>query len=431
MAEKNLTQRDQDVIWHPYTQMKTADPAIPIVRGEGVYLIDEHGKKYLDAISSWWVNIHGHAHPYIAEKVAQQMRVLEHAIFAGFTHPTAIELAERLLRILPGNQRKIFYSDNGSTAVEVALKMCFQYWSNRGEQKYKVLAFRNSYHGDTVGAMSVSARGAFTAPFEKLLFKVEYIDTPNANNISALCIQLKTDNRQLTTDNSQYAAFIFEPLVQGSGGMLMYDAQYLDELLKACKENNILTIADEVMTGFGRTGDLFAMNKLTHQPDIMCLSKGLTGGTMALGVTSCTEDIYKAFLSDDKLKTFFHGHSFTANPVACSAALASMDLLLQPGTMENIRRIVQQHSDFRKKIKNHPKLKDVRQTGTILAMEWKAEGGTSYFNNLRDTLYRFFLEQGIILRPLGNIIYILPPYCISNDQLAYIYAKIEEALERF
>jgi len=424
MAEKNLTERDQDAIWHPYTQMKTANPPVPIVRGEGVYLIDENGKKYLDAISSWWVNIHGHAHPYIAEKVAEQLRVLEHTIFAGFTHLSAIELAERLLRILPGNQKKIFYSDNGSTAVEVALKMCFQYWSNRGEPRRKVLAFHNSYHGDTFGAMSVSARSAFTAPFEKFLFEVEYIDTPNATNISALCSQL-TDYRLLIT------AFIFEPLVQGSGGMLMYDAHYLDELLKICKKNNILTIADEVMTGFGRTGELFAMGKLTQQPDIMCLSKGLTGGTMALGVTSCTENIYNAFLSDDKLKTFFHGHSFTANPVACSAALASMDLLLQPETMENIRRISEQHSNFRRKIQDHSKLRDVRQTGTILALEWKTEDGTSYFNNLRDNLYNFFLEQGIILRPLGNIIYILPPYCIRNDQLAYIYAKIEEALERF
>jgi adenosylmethionine-8-amino-7-oxononanoate aminotransferase len=424
MAEKKLTERDLDVIWHPYTQMKTAGPPIPIVRGEGVYLIDDNGKRYLDAISSWWVNIHGHAHPYIAEKVAQQLLTLEHAIFAGFTHPAAVELAERLTGILPGNQKKIFYSDNGSTAVEVALKMCFQYWSNRDEPRYKVLAFRNSYHRDTFGAMSVSARSAFTAAFERFLFEVEYIDTPDETNIRDLSSRLKAESSNL-------AAFIFEPLVQGSGGMLMYEASYLDELLHVCKENNILTIADEVMTGFGRTGEIFAMNKLSRQPDIMCLSKGLTGGTMALGITSCTENIYNAFLSDDKLKTFFHGHSYTANPIACSAALASMDLLLQPETLENIRRIGEQHSNFRKKLQDHPKLLNVRQTGTILALEWKTDRGTSYFNDLRDKLYNFFLDGGIILRPLGNIIYILPPYCISNEELAYIYAKIEEALERF
>lgn len=424
MAEKTLTERDQEFIWHPYTQMKTAGPAIPIVRGEGAYLIDESGKKYLDAISSWWVNIHGHAHPYIAEKVAEQLRVLEQVIFAGFTHPAAVELAERLLGILPADQKKIFYSDDGSTAVEVALKMCFQYWYNRDTPRYKVLAFNNSYHGDTFGAMAVSARSAFTGPFEKMLFEVEYIEPPDKNNIEAL-------SARLSALSSELSAFIFEPLIQGSGGMLMHEPQYLDELLKMCKSNNILTIADEVMTGFGRTGKFFATDHLNYQPDIMCFSKGITGGTMALGVTSCTREIYDAFLSDDKLKTLFHGHSFTANAVACSAALASLDLLLLPQTMESIRRVSEQHANFRDKIKDHPRLKDVRQTGTIIALEWKTESGTSYFADLRDKLYYFFLEQGIILRPLGNIIYILPPYCISNGELAYIYAKIEEALERF
>lgn len=424
MAQKTLSERDREAIWHPYTQMKTAAAPVAIVRGEGVHLIADDGKKYIDAISSWWVTIHGHSHPYIAEKVADQLKVLEHAIFAGFTHPTAVELAEALLRILPENQKKIFYSDNGSTAVEVALKMCFQYWSNRGEPKTKVLAFRNSYHGDTFGAMAVSARSAFTGPFEKLLFDVEYIDIPDQENIEAL-------KSQISTLSSQVSSFIFEPLVQGSGGMLMYEAKYLDKLLEACRKNKILTIADEVMTGFGRTGELFAMDHSVERPDIVCLSKGLTGGTMALGVTSCTQEIYDAFLSDDKLKTLFHGHSFTANPVACAAALASMDLMLDPATFNDINRIIDYHAAFRKKIDGHPKLKNVRQTGTIIAFEWNTDTGTSYFSSLRDDLYNFFLENGIILRPLGNIIYILPPYCITNEQLDYIYAKIEEALERF
>jgi adenosylmethionine---8-amino-7-oxononanoate aminotransferase len=424
MAEKNLTERDRDVIWHPYTQMKNAAPAVPIVRGEGVYLIAEDGKKYIDAISSWWVNIHGHSHPYIAEKVAEQLKVLEHSIFAGFTHPTAVELAERLLKILPSNQTKIFYSDDGSTAVEVALKMCFQYWSNKGELRRKVIAFQNSYHGDTFGAMSVSARSAFTKPFEDLLFDVEYIETPNANNISDL-------RSHISNLRSEISAFIFEPLVQGSAGMLMHEATYLDQLVEACRENSILTIADEVMTGFGRTGELFAIDTLHEQPDIICLSKGLTGGTMALGVTSCKEEIYEAFLSDDKLRTLFHGHSFTANPIACAAALSSLDLLLSATTFNDINRIQERHAGFKKKIEGHPKLKDVRQTGTIIAFEWNTEAGTSYFSSLRDNLYEFFLESGIILRPLGNIIYILPPYCISDEQLDYIYAKIEIALERF
>lgn len=424
MAQRSLAERDGDLIWHPYTQMQNAAAPIPIVRGEGVYLITEDGKKYIDAVSSWWVNIHGHSHPYIAQKVAEQLNRLEHVIFAGFTHPGAIELAERIIDILPSGQSKVFYSDNGSTAVEVAMKMCFQYWSNLGDPKTKVLAFNNSYHGDTFGAMAVSSRSAFTRPFEKLLFDVEFIDLPDSGNIE----QLKAHISGISSD---LAAFIFEPLVQGAGGMQMYEARYLDELILHCRQNEILTIADEVMTGFGRTGKLFASDHLSEQADLMCFSKGLTGGTMALGLTTCTSEIYNAFLSDDKLKTLFHGHSFTANPVACSAALASLDLLLDKETLKNIDRITQSHHEFLNKIKDHPRLKNIRQTGTIIALEWESTGETSYFNSLRDNLYNFFLDQGIILRPLGNIVYVLPPYCINTEQLNYVYLKIEEALERF
>nr|WP_316929511.1 adenosylmethionine--8-amino-7-oxononanoate transaminase [Arcticibacter svalbardensis] len=404
--------------------MKTAGLPIPIVRGEGVYLIDENGKKYLDAVSSWWVNLHGHAHPHIAKKVAEQAGTLEHAIFAGFTHPPAVELAEGLLKILPPNQAKIFYSDNGSTAVEVALKMCHQYRSNKNQQRDKVLAFQHSYHGDTFGAMAVSARSAFTAAFESLLFDVEYIETPNAGNIDKLI-------KYLRENAAEISSFIYEPLIQGSGGMLMYEAKGLNQLIGTCRELGILTIADEVMTGFGRTGKLFASDYMEHKPDIVCLSKGLTGGTMALGVTSATQEIFDAFLSDDKLKTLFHGHSFTANPIACAAALASMDLTLSQETQDNIQRICAKHAAFALRIQNNPKLKAVRQTGTIIAFEWETGDDTSYFSSLRDNLYQFFLKEGIILRPLGNIIYILPPYCISDAQLDYIYAKIEQALDIF
>lgn len=416
-----LVERDRKVIWHPYTQMKTALPPIPIIRGEGAYLFAEDGTKYIDAVSSWWTNIHGHAHPHIAQKVAEQLKQLEHVIFAGFTHPTAVDLAERLLAILPDNQQKVFYSDNGSTAVEVAIKMCLQYWHNQGPKKNKILAFKNAYHGDTFGAMAVSGRSAFTAAFDSLLFEVEFIDLPNEENIQGL----KT---QISRLKSQLACFIFEPLVQGSAGMIMYDARYLNELMAHCCEEGVLTIDDEVFTGFGRTGKPFACNHVTEKPDIMCFSKGLTGGTMALGVTTCTQQIFDAFLSDDKLKTLFHGHSFTANPVACSAALASMDIFLEETTGANIKRISEQHTVFAERIRHHPKLKEVRQSGTILALEWNTGSNTSYFNSLRDVLYQYFLDAGIILRPLGNVIYILPPYCISNADLEYIYSKIEQAL---
>ena len=418
----SLVERDLNVIWHPYTQMKTALPPIPIVRGEGACLFDENGKKYIDAVSSWWVNIHGHAHPYIAKKVAEQLTKLEHVIFAGFTHEGAVLLAERLLKLLPVNQKKAFYSDNGSTAIEVAIKMCLQYWHNRGEARTKILAFRNAYHGDTFGAMAVSGRSAFTAAFDSLLFEVEFIDLPNEANIESL-------KSQITNLKADLACFIFEPLVQGAGGMVMYEAKYLNDLMIHCRKEAVLMIDDEVFTGFGRTGKSFACNYVTERPDIMCFSKGLTGGTMALGITTCSQQIYDAFLSDDKLKTLFHGHSFTANPIACAAALASMDLFIEPTTQQNITRIEKSHTQFLEKIKHHPKVKTVRQTGTILAFEWETGNDTSYFNSLRDTLYQYFLNAGIILRPLGNIIYILPPYCISDVELNYIYSKIEQALE--
>jgi len=417
----SLTERDLKVIWHPYTQMQTALPPIPIVKGDGALLFDENGKEYIDAVSSWWVNIHGHANKYIAEKVAAQLLQLEHVIFAGFTHQPAVELAERLLAILPDNQQKVFYSDNGSTAVEVAIKMCLQYWHNKGVGRTKILAFSNAYHGDTFGAMAVSGRSAFTAAFDSLLFEVEFIDLPTADNIKNL-------KSRISYLRSELACFIFEPLVQGSAGMIMYQAEYLNELMTHCKAEGIFTIADEVFTGFGRTGKRFAMDHVTEQPDIMCFSKGLTGGTMAFGITTCTNHIYDAFLSADKLKTLFHGHSYTANPVACAASLASMDLFLSENTTANIERIVQSHAALADRIKDHPKIKTIRQTGTILAMEWQTGEDTSYFSGLRDKLYQYFLNAGIILRPLGNVIYILPPYCITDAQLNYIYSRIEDAL---
>jgi len=420
-SKLSLAERDQRVIWHPYTQMKNPLPHIPIVRGEGVYVFDENGNRYIDAISSWWVNIHGHSNPYIAKKVAEQLTTLEHVIFAGFTHEPAVLLAERLLELLPGKQEKVFYTDNGSTAVEVALKMCLQYWNNLDTPKTKVLAFKNAYHGDTFGAMSVSGRSIFTDAFNSLLFDVEFIDLPNEENIEDLVKHISS------LENT--SCFIFEPLILGSGGMLMYEARHLDQLLAACRQNDIFTIADEVMTGFGRTGTFFACEQVVNKPDIYCLSKGLTGGTMPLGITTCTADIFKAFLSDDKLKTLYHGHSFTANPIACVASLASLDILLAPATLKNIQRISARHTSFLQQIEGHEKIRSVRQTGTIIAIEWKTESGTSYLSDLRNQLYAYFLTRGIILRPLGNIIYILAPYIISDADLDYIYKTIKSALE--
>ena len=421
----SLTERDAKVIWHPYTQMLNARTPTPIISAKGTYLYDEDGRQYIDAVSSWWVILHGHSHPYIVERVTAQIQKLDQVIFAGFTHEPAIELAEKLLAMLPSNQEKVFYTDNGSTAIEVGLKMCLQYWYNKGESRQKILAFNNAYHGDTFGAMSVSGRSAWTSPFNSLLFEVIFIDLPTKDNLSAL-------KQQISAIKDDLACFIYEPLVQGSAGMIMYGAKELDELMAHCRKNGVLMIQDEVFTGFGRTGKNFAVDYLDQEPDIMCFSKGLTGGTMPLGVTTCTKEIYNAFLSVDKLKTLFHGHSFTANPLACTAASASIDLLLKQETQDQIEMISCSHQGFANKLKSrkeksYERVKEVRITGTLIAIELEAEGGSSYFSSIRDLLYDYFMENGILMRPLGNVIYILPPYCISSKDLIYIYQKIEGA----
>ncbi|MBL7912870.1 MAG: adenosylmethionine--8-amino-7-oxononanoate transaminase [Bacteroidia bacterium] len=420
----SISEKDKQFVWHPFTHQLNAKPAINVVKGEGVYFFDDKGNKYIDAISSWWVNLHGHCNPYISKKVSEQLLNLEHSIFSDFTHAPAVTLAERLLGHLPKNQSKIFYSDNGSTAVEVALKMTLQYWHNQKINKTLFIAFENAYHGDTFGGMSVGARNVFNNAFENSLFNVAHIPLPTQENINDL-----KNTIQLWSEQHEIAGFIFEPLVQGASGMLMYDAELLDELLATCKENNIVTIADEVMTGFGRTGKFFANDHLNNKADIICLSKGLTGGYMPLGVTSCAQFIYDAFLSADRTKTFFHGHSYTANPTACSAALASVDLLEKTETWQQIKMIEEQHLQFKKKMETNSKLKDVRVLGTIIAFELKTEENTHYLNNASQMISDFFLQKGILLRPLGNIFYILPPYIITKEELKYIYAAIEEFLK--
>ncbi|MBX3165272.1 MAG: adenosylmethionine--8-amino-7-oxononanoate transaminase [Bacteroidetes bacterium] len=420
----SIEEKDKRFVWHPFTPQLNAKPNINIVRGEGVYFFDEQGNKYIDAISSWWVNLHGHCNPYISKKVSEQLFQLEHAIFSDFTHEPAITLAERLLKHLPNNQSKIFYSDNGSTAVEVAVKMALQYWHNKGANKTTFIAFENAYHGDTFGSMSIGERNVFNNAFEKLLFNVKRIPTPNAENFH----DVKKQFLELIHENP-VAGFVFEPLVQGAAGMLMYEANYLDELISICNQHNVITIADEVMTGFGRTGKFFANDYLQHKADIICMSKGLTGGYMPLGATSCAEFIYQAFLVDDKRKTFFHGHSYTANPTACSAALASLDLMEDEKTWQQISMIETQHQLFKTKIEKHKRLKNVRQTGTILAFELKTEEHTHYLNRASESIADYFLKRGVLLRPLGNIFYIIPPYVITKEELQCIYSAIESFLE--
>jgi adenosylmethionine-8-amino-7-oxononanoate aminotransferase len=421
---KNLQERDKEVIWHPFTPLLQNLAVLPVKRAKGAYLYTEDGREILDAISSWWVNIHGHSNEYIAEALSRQARELEHVIFAGFTHEPAVKLAESLLNILPSRQAKVFFSDNGSTAVEVALKMAFQYWHNLGEERTKVIALEGAYHGDTFGAMSVGDRNAFVKPFWPFLFDVHTLPFPDGNNHGILLEQF----RQWVAAG-EVAAFIFEPLIQGSAGMRIYPAALLDELLEIAQAAGVICIADEVMTGFGRTGKTFASDYLKQQPDIFCLSKGLTGGTLPMGVTTCTAAIQEAYRDPDIMKTFFHGHSYTANPLACAAANASLELLLNEDCQERIARISYQHQLFADRIADHPKVENARALGTIVALDIKTPEGTSYFNSKRNSLYEFFLKEQILLRPLGNTLYILPPYVITEAELDRVYQKIEYLLE--
>ena len=421
---KTLSERDQQVNWHPYTQMQTAGPPLAILKGEDAWLTAEDGSRYLDAISSWWVNLHGHNHPYLMNALRNQTKHLDHVIFSGFTHAPAVELSEALLELLPVKHKKIFYSDNGSTAVEVGLKMVIQYHINQGAQKHTIIALRNGYHGDTFGAMSVGGRGIFSTPFENHLFHVEYIDVPIPERENESLNQLSE-----IIKNHDVAGFIFEPLLQGAAGMVMYSAEILSEMIYLCKENHILTIADEVSTGFGRTGKYFATDHLSHKPDIICMSKGLTGGVMALGATSTTMEVYNAFLSDDKSKMFLHGHSYTGNPLACVVAKASLDVLQEESTWTAIYRISSQHKAFLKTISFYPIVEDARSLGVVLAIRIESGSNKSYFNYLRDRLYNFFIDRKILLRPLGNVVYMMPPYCITNDELKMVYAAIVELLD--
>ena len=416
--------RDKKHNWHPYTQHKTAPDFPAIVKGNGALLWDENGKEYIDAIASWWVNPYGHSNQVMADAIYKQLTTLEHVLFGGFTHNVAVELSEKLTQILPKNQQKLFYSDNGSTAVEVAIKVALQYHYNKGVKKTKIIAFEDAFHGDTFGAMAASGISFFTEAFEGSLLEVVRIPIPvegKENETKQLLEQLLTTN--------QFAAFIFEPLVLGAAGMIMYSPQILDELIALCKSHNVFTIADEVMTGFGKTGKIFACDYLSLQPDMMCLSKALTGGTIPMAITTFTQEIFDGFYDDDTSKALFHGHTFTANPTGCAAALASISILQTEAIQKNIQEVNQSHLQFEQHIKKHPKVLATRVLGVIFALEIKSDVKESYYGTMRNTLYNHFIENGVILRPVGNVVYILPPYIISKEQLQKVYQVIENALE--
>ncbi|MFY0629035.1 MAG: adenosylmethionine--8-amino-7-oxononanoate transaminase [Flavobacteriaceae bacterium] len=417
-----LQERDKKHLWHPLKQHQLNPDSLAIVKAKGCILTDEGGNEYIDAIASWYTCMFGHCNDFITSRVYKQMQQLDQVMFSDFTHEPAVKLSEELIKILPKGQNKIFFNDNGSTAVEAGIKMALQYYFNKGEKRSMFIAFENGFHGDTFGAMGVSGLSVYNGPFEDFLIDVKRIPTPNGTNHKEILNLLKGFE-----SNYDIAGFIYEPLVQGAAGMRIHDAEGLNEILKFCKANKILTIADEVMTGFGKTGKNFASDHVEIKPDIICLSKALTAGLLPMAITSCTQEVYDAFLSDDIAKGFFHCHTYSANPVACAAAIAGIELLQTEEIQTNISRIIASHETFNERIKNHSKVKSTRQSGVIFALDLNTDSGR--YGSLRDKLLKFFMDRGVFLRPLGNTIYIQVPYVITKEELEKVYNVIEEMLD--
>lgn len=431
--QQTLAQRDQQAIWHPFTQHQTAALPMPIASGRGAYLYDEQGKAYLDLISSWWVNLHGHSHPAIAQAIYEQALKLEHVIFSGFTHEPAVSLAEKLLALLPSQFTKIFYSDNGSTSIEVALKMAYQYWRNQGEtQRKRFMSFKSGYHGDTFGSMSLSKDSGFYTHFKDLFFSVDtftYPETWMNDDVVELKEQqvLDTLAQHLEVHAKETAAIILEPLVQGASGMKMCRPSFLRQLEALIKSYGILIIYDEVMTGFGRTGSDFACQKANTNPDIICFAKGITGGFLPLAATACHEHIYAAFLDDSVANALIHGHSYTANPLGCAAGLASLELLLHPDTRTQMAMLERVHQQQLQSLMQTGLIEKPRYCGTIAAFDLKMKAG--YGSKESTQLREKFLERGLLIRPLGNVFYLLPPYCVTEKQLNHVYDIILQEIQ--
>lgn len=418
----NLTQRDRKHLWHPLTQHKLHAEHLPIVSAEGVWLYDDQGNKYIDGIASWYTCMYGHSNPKIISAVKQQLGVLDQIVFSGFTHPPAIELSEKLMDILPSNMAKIFFSDNGSTSVDVAIKISLQYYFNKGEKRNKVIALHNAFHGDTFGAMSVSGLSVYNGPFEDFLLRIERIEVPDEQNWESVVKEFKN-----LLDTGEVAAFIYEPLVQGAASMHMFAPEHLDQLISMAQKAQVLTIADEVMTGFGKTGLNFASEYMEAKPDLICLSKSLTAGVAPMALTCCSQEVYDAFYDDEISKGFFHGHTYSANPLACTAAIAGIDLLRSKEIQNSMKRINKRHLEFERHIRDNPKVKATRVRGVIFALDLNVK--MDRYGKLRDQLYAFFMKEGVVLRPLGNTVYTLPPYVITDGELDKIYEVIEKCLD--
>lgn len=423
----NFSNRDKKIIWHPFSQEKTAGLPLAIQSGKGGYLFDFDNTAYLDLISSWWVNLHGHAHPVIAKAIYEQALKLEQVIFSKVTHEPAVVLSEMLQAILPSSLSRFFFSDNGSTAIEAALKMAYQYWHNQGKTKKKFACFEGGYHGDTIGAMSVGKSSGYHDVFKPLLFEVITLPYPDTW-IGDFSVEAREQEAYLfikdilEKNHENISALILEPLIQGASGMRMCRRVFLNKIIKLVKSYDILVIFDEVMTGFGRTGTTFALEQLdlASMPDILCLAKGLTGGFLPLALTIATEKIYEAFLDDKISKAFLHGHSYTANPLGCAAGIASLEILLSTETQQGIKNISQAHQAGLSLLQSVNGVTRVRQLGSVSAF--------TLINSKLNLLVPHLLQQGFLVRPLHNTLYLLPPYCVSVEELNSVYQAIYLAL---
>jgi adenosylmethionine---8-amino-7-oxononanoate aminotransferase len=418
-----MTLRKKSPIWHPFTQHALQPDMVNVTHGEGACLYTQDGRRIIDAIASWWVVTHGHCHPPIVSAIERQAQKLHQIIFAGYTHEPAEEVAAAILRLAPRGLDYVFFSDSGSTSVEVALKMALGYWHNIGEPRTRIVVMQHSYHGDTIGAMSVGARGVFNAAYAPLLFDVATVPFPQAGHEQATLDALEAAVR-----HQRPAAFIVEPLVLGAGGMLMYPAWVLKEMRQICQAAGVLFIADEVMTGWGRTGTLFACEQADVSPDIVCYSKGLTGGALPLAVTLCGAEIFDAHFSHERSRTFFHSSSYTANPIACAAAKANLDLWQEEAVLGRVGSVAAMQERALLPFRSDARFKNVRRTGTITALDLDVRDG-GYLSGIAPRLLAFFRGQNLLLRPLGNTIYVMPPYCISQADLDAIYAAIAEAAD--
>ncbi|MES2988734.1 MAG: adenosylmethionine--8-amino-7-oxononanoate transaminase [Pseudomonadota bacterium] len=409
-------------VWHPFTQHGLNEPIPLVTRAEGAALFTADGRRIIDAISSWWVTTHGHCHPRIMAAIGEQAASMDQIMFAGWTHEPAEALAQALIGMMPAPLAHVFFSDSGSTSVEVALKMALGFWANTSSPRHRILVMENSYHGDTIGAMSIGARGVFNQAYAPLLFDVGTVPFPEAGHEQATLDALDAQCRQSP------AAFIVEPLVLGVGGMRMYSPGVLAEMHAICRRHDVLFIADEVMTAWGRTGTLLACEQAAIVPDILCLSKGLTGGSLPLAVTLATPAIFDAHRSKDRARMFFHSSSYTANPIACAAANANLAIWRDEPVLDRIADLSRRQQHHLERVAEHPAIRNCRQLGTITALELGSDEGR-YLSDLGPNLLRFFRERDLLLRPLGNTVYVMPPYCIDDTDLTAIYAAILDAAE--